>query len=204
MRIGLFGGSFDPPHVGHLLIAQDAIDALQLDLLLVIPAAQQPLKGAGQTDAAHRLAMVRACFEGVPKVVVDPVEITRGGLSYMVDTVENVRERWPLAELHLLVGSDVVPTFSRWKEPERLLGLVRLVVLYRDTAGAVPPHPEIHGGVRAQGLATRRVDVSSTEIRARVRDHRSIRGFVSESVASYIASTGLYLENSRMPERAET
>lgn len=177
---------------------------LQLDRLLVIPAAQQPLKGAEQTPAVHRLAMVRACFEGIPGVEVDPVEITRGGLSFMVDTVEDVRRRWPNAELHLLIGSDVVPTLPRWKEPERLLGMVRLVVLYRDTDGSVPPDPEIHGGGRARALASRRVDVSSTEVRARVREGRSVRGFVSESVATYIESTGLYLQNSRIPDRADS
>ena len=202
MRIGLFGGSFDPPHIGHLLIAQDAIDALALDRLLIVPAASQPLKGADQTQPEHRLAMVRAAFDGIARIEVDPVEITRGGLSYMVDTVDDVRRRWPGAPIHLLIGSDVVPTLSRWKEPERLLGMVRLVVLYRDTAGAVPPHQEIHGGGQATWLATRRVDVSSTEIRARVQDGRSIRGFVPDAVATYIASTGLYLQNSRTSDRA--
>jgi nicotinate-nucleotide adenylyltransferase len=204
VRIGLFGGSFDPPHTGHIIVAQDAIEALGLDVLLVIPAAQQPLKGAEQTAGAHRLAMVRACFGGLPKVVVDPVEITRGGLSFMVDTVEDVRGRWPHAQLHLLVGRDVVPTLTRWKDPERLLGMVRLVVLYRDTVGAGPSSQEIPDGAQVQWLATRRVDLSSTEVRTRVRDGRSIRGFVPESVASYIESTGLYLENSRTPDRAET
>lgn len=203
MRIGLFGGSFDPPHVGHLLVAQDAIDALALDHLLVIPAAQQPLKGLDQTPAVHRLAMVEACFDGVPRLQVDPVEITRGGLSFMVDTVEEVRRRWPSSQLHLLVGSDVVPTLPRWREPERLLEMVQLVVLYRDTNEAVADNTEIPGGGQAQRLATRRVDVSSTEIRTRVRQGLSIRGFVPDSVAAYIASTGLYLEKSRTADRTE-
>ena len=203
MRLGLFGGSFDPPHVGHLLVAQDAIEALALDHLVVIPAARQPLKGEEQTAAGHRLAMVRACFDGVPRTQVDPVEITRGGLSFMVDTVEDVQRRWPSARLHLLIGSDVVPTLPRWKDIDRLLGMVRLVVLYRDTGGAVPAQEEI-GGQMVQVLATRRIDVSSTEIRARVRDGRSIRGFVPDAVATYIASTGLYHENSRAPERADS
>ena len=90
MRLGIFGGSFDPPHVGHLLVAQDAVTALSLDRLLIVPAAQQPLKQGQQTPAADRLAMVQRCFAGVPGLVVDPVEIDRGGLSYMVDTVEGV------------------------------------------------------------------------------------------------------------------
>lgn len=203
MQLGLLGGSFDPPHIGHLIIAQDAMDALALDHLLVIPAARQPLKGHEQTPPEHRLAMVRACFDGVPRVEVDPVEIARGGLSYMVDTVEDVRRRWPVAQLHLLVGSDVVPTLPRWKDPQRLLGMVRLVVLHRDTGGAPPLEQEIHGAQTVRWLSTRRVDVSSTEIRARVRDGRSLKGFVPESVATYIASTGLYHENSRTADRAD-
>jgi nicotinate-nucleotide adenylyltransferase len=205
MRLGLFGGSFDPPHVGHLLMAQDALDALALDRLLVIPAAQQPLKPEDQTVAAHRLAMVRACFEGVPGVEVDPVEIVRGGLSYMVDTVEEVRRRSPDALLHLLVGSDVVPTLPRWQDVDRLLRMVQLVVLSRDVADAsAGAELVVHGGVVARRLATRRVDVSSTEIRARVRSGRSIRGFVPDAVATYIASTGLYREKSRVTDSEET
>lgn len=203
MRLGLFGGSFDPPHNGHLLIAQDAVEALALDHLLVIPAARQPLKDNEQTPPEHRLAMTRACFDGLARIEVDPVEITRGGLSYMVDTVEHVHRRWPESQIHLLIGSDVVPTLSRWKDPERLLGMVRLVVLYRDTNGAVPPHQEIHGSAHVEWLATRRVDVSSTEVRARVRNGRSLKGFVPDAVATYIASTGLYLEKSRTADRAD-
>lgn len=203
MRLGLFGGSFDPPHVGHLLVAQDAIEALALDHLLVIPAAQQPLKNRDQTPAAHRLAMARACFEGVPRTAVDPVEIARGGLSFMVDTVEEVQRRWPQAQLHLLIGSDVVSTLPRWKDAARLLGMVRLVVLSRESGGAPPADQEIHGGAAAEWLATRRVDVSSTEVRTRVRNGQSIKGFVPDTVATYIASTGLYLEKSRTAIRAE-
>ncbi|MBL0891051.1 MAG: nicotinate (nicotinamide) nucleotide adenylyltransferase [Gemmatimonadaceae bacterium] len=196
LRIGLFGGSFDPPHVGHLLMVQDVRDQLALDRLLVIPAAQQPLKGNGQTPAVHRLAMAQACFADIPDCIVDPAEIERGGLSFMVDTVADLRRRWPDADLHLLVGHDVVPTLPRWKDIDRLLTQVQLVVMDRDGAG-VGDHELVHGGVQARRLAVRRVDVSSTEIRARVATGRSIRGFVTDAVATYIASTGLYRENSR-------
>ena len=197
MRVGIFGGSFDPPHVGHLLVAQDALSALSLDRLLIVPAAQQPLKGQ-HASAADRLAMVQRCFDGVPGMVVDPVEIDRGGLSYMVETVESLQRREPTADLHLLIGEDVLATLPRWREPERLRSMVRLVVLRRNTthesattsAGQqpAPDHPVHH-------LATRRVDVSSTEIRERVRAGRSIRGFVTDAVAEYIESTGLYLRD---------
>ncbi len=207
MRIGILGGSFDPPHVGHLLVAQDALDELALDRLVIVPAAQQPLKGGDQTPAANRLAMVQACFGGIPRIEVDPIEIDRGGLSFMVDTVESLRRRWPSATLHLLVGDDVVSTLPRWRDVTRLFAMVQLVVLHRanrghDVAGLTVPLESI-GASTARRLATRRVDMSSTEIRARVRDGRSIRGFVPDSVATYIATTGLYLENSRESSTTE-
>lgn len=207
MRIGILGGSFDPPHAGHLLVAQDALDELALDRLLIVPAAQQPLKGPGQTPAAHRLAMVQACFGGVPRIVVDPIEIDRGGLSFMVDTVEVLRRRWPSAMLHLLVGDDVVSTLPRWRDVTRLLSMVQLVVLHRADRGhdeaALTDTLASVGASTARRLATRRVDLSSTEIRTRVRDGRSIRGCVPDAVATYIATTGLYLQNSRELSTAE-
>lgn len=204
MRLGIFGGSFDPPHIGHLLLAQDAITHLSLDCLAVVPAATQPLKHVHQTSAVHRLAMVRHCFDGVADVVVDPVEIDRGGLSFMVDTVDHFRRLHPSAVIHLLIGQDVVETLPRWREPDRLLSSVQLVVLDRasspDSArrGADSAQetndvePPLAGLASARHLASRRVDVSSTEIRARVRDGRSIRGFVPDAVAAYIASAALY------------
>jgi len=182
------------------MAAIDAMEALSLDRLQVVPAQVQPLKSGVRTDSAHRLAMTEHCFGGLPRVEVDPIEIERGGLSFTVDTVEVYRRQWPSAELHLLVGEDAVAGFARWREPERLLSMVRLVVLSRTiqessnqpAAGASAidqwmPGPPLR-------LATRRVDVSSTEIRARVNEGKTIRGFVPDSVARYIASTGLYLQ----------
>ncbi len=198
MRIGIFGGSFDPPHVGHLLVASDAYEALSLDRMLVIPAGQQPLKRGMRTRAEDRLAMTQLGFRGVAGFEVDPIEIVRGGLSYMVDTVESLRRRWPSAELHLLVGEDAAATFSQWKEPARLHSIAQVVVLRREVASADPvPSPEPANALELpeHQLATRRVDVSSTEIRARVREGRSIRGFVTDAVAEYIVSTGLYLRD---------
>ena len=204
MRIGIFGGSFDPPHTGHLLVAQDAMDALALDRLQVVPAAVQPLKSGQRTSAEHRLAMTRQCFGGLPRVEVDPIEIERGGLSFSVDTVETYRRQWPSAELHLLVGEDAVAGFPRWREPERLLSMARVVVLSRNIAAMTSPNAlassaseewlaSLGGQHPVQRLATRRVDVSSTEIRARVNEGRSIRGFVPDAVAGYIAAHNLYL-----------
>ena len=200
MRMGIFGGSFDPPHVGHLLVAQDARDALQLDQLLIVPAATQPLKHGHSTAAVHRLEMVQRCFDGVPRTVVDALEMERGGLSFMVETVDTLRRRWSSVSLHLLVGEDVVATLPQWREFERLLAMVQLVILARtdvsaNVCGRVVDHSTGRlTSLNAVPLATRRVDVSSTEIRARVRDGRSIRGFVPDAVAAYIASARLYVQ----------
>ncbi len=194
-RVGIFGGSFDPPHIGHLLSVMDAMDALALDRVQVVPAGTQPLKGQGVTAAADRLAMTQACFAGVPRVVVDPIEIQRGGLSYMVDTVKEFRRQWPAADLMLLLGADAASALDRWHAPERLLREVQLIVLNREGAGHEWAEPwRGWADIRPpRRLATRRVDVSSSEIRTRVAAGRPINGFVPASVAAYIAVSGLYL-----------
>lgn len=201
MRVGIFGGTFDPPHVGHLLVAVDALERLGLDRIVVVPAATQPLK-AGEISATadQRLAMARLLVDGDPRFEVDPIEIERGGLSYMVDTLRSLADRWPGAKLSLLTGADVLGTFHRWREPERVRELATLVVLTRDgsggatggTGGEPPTPPSGFPGGPPLFLATRRVDVSSTEIRARVRAGQSIRGFVPEAVAEFIRSARLY------------
>lgn len=203
-RIGLFGGSFDPPHVGHLLVAQDAIEALGLDLLLVVPVARQPLKEGHGASAAHRLAMVRAAFDGVPRVAVDPVEIERGGLSYTVDTVRSVRARHPDAELVLLLGADAAPSWPRWHQAEALAALVRVAVLQRPGVAGGTPAGQAEGRVSGVPpgslvLPSRCVEVSSTEVRERVRAGKSLRGFVPEAVAAYITGSGIYQEDPRGP-----
>lgn len=195
MRLGLWGGSFDPPHIGHLLMAQDAMEALALDRLLVIPTGSQPLKGPQHASAVDRLAMTERCFAGLPNVVVDPIEIERGGLSYTVDTVAALRARWPDATLLLLMGADAAATLSRWREPDRLCAMVEVVVLNRPGEPAASLGATGNKAVPMRRVATRQVEVSSTEIRDRIRSGRSIRGFVTEAVADYIASTGLYLRD---------
>ena len=192
MRLGILGGSFDPPHVGHLLVAQDAVEALQLNRLMVVPAATQPLKRSHTTSAQHRLAMAVHCFGGVAGMFVDPVEIDRGGLSYMVDTVEHFGREFPSAEIHLLVGADVVDSLPRWRDIDRLLNMVRLVVMRRDLPvsdkSSTAASPQLIGNIVE--LNTRVVDVSSTEIRTRIRDGLGIRGFVTDAVAEYIEPQG--------------
>jgi nicotinate-nucleotide adenylyltransferase len=189
VRIGLLGGSFDPPHNGHLLAAGDAFDALDLDRLIFIPAAIQPLKAEQDAAAAeHRLAMVQRLVDDDPRFAASSVEIDRGGLSYTVDTLSAFAAEMPSAELFWLVGADVVRSFARWREPERITELATVVVLER--ADEAPDLASMPGTPRR--LATRRIDISSTEVRRRVREGRSIRGFVPDAVAEYIAAQRLY------------
>lgn len=186
MRVGIFGGTFDPPHVGHFLAAVDAADALALDQVIWLPAAQQPLKtGEGTSDGGHRLAMSRLAAAGDPRFVVDALELERGGLSFMVDSLRTFRARQPEAALFLLLGVDAAALLPKWREPEAVQALAEIVVLTRGGDEVALPH-----GLRS--LSTRRVDISATEIRARVRAGRSIRGFVPDAVADYIAAHGLY------------
>lgn len=197
VRFGILGGTFDPPHIGHLLVAVDAIETLELDHVVLIPAGEQPLKvGATVGTAAQRLDMVHLLAEGDARFEVDPIEIRRGGLSYTVDTLAEYAAREPEAERFFLVGADVLGSFEQWREPERVQQLAHLVVLNRPGPAENDPL-EQWGNVSGAGLPprmlrTRAIDISSTEIRARVRAGRSIRGFVPDAIADYIAAAGLY------------
>ncbi len=204
VRIALLGGTFDPPHVGHLLAASDAVDHLDLDRLVFIPAARQPLKTSlPTTPPDDRLRMVELMASGDGRFAVDEVEIRRTGLSYSVETLEEYARRLPAAERFLLLGGDAFLLLDQWKEPARVVSLARIVVLARDMGEGVAglTENEVTQRVREIGgprvptplrLQSRRVDVSSTEIRARVRAGKSIRGFVADAVAEYIESHGLY------------
>ena len=194
MRLGIFGGSFDPPHVGHLLAAVDAFEALDLDKLVFVPTAKQPLKSEViAAPAHHRLAMVRLLVAADVRFDVDAVEIERAGLSYTVDTLDTFAQRFPSSERFFLVGEDAMAAFGKWKNPQQILKLARVAVLRRPREGesaALERSSDRPNGTIA--LATRLVDVSSTEIRERVRTGKSIRGFVPETVAAFIETERLY------------
>jgi nicotinate-nucleotide adenylyltransferase len=191
VRLGLFGGTFDPPHVGHLLGASDAFDRLHLDRVIFIPAASQPFKqGAVTASTADRLAMLRLSVGSDPRFAVDSIEIDRGGLSYTVDTLDALAARDPESERFLLIGEDLAEQVATWRQAERIADLATIVVLVRgDDVGTGS------GGrstLPLSRIATRRVDVSSSEIRARVRAGLPLTGFVTEAVADYIRSASLY------------
>ena len=200
------GGTFDPPHIGHLLAASDACDQLRLDRLVFVPASQQPLKRHQESaPAQHRLRMVQLMAGGDARFAVDEIEIQRSGLSFTVDTLEEYARRFPDSERFLLLGVDAFGLLDQWREAARVVSLAHLMVLARvsgngamdgeTTVDVVTAKVRAIGGAGAATpgvLDSRRVDVSSTEIRARVREGRPIRGFVTDAVAQYIDSNGLY------------
>jgi nicotinate-nucleotide adenylyltransferase len=190
VRIGVFGGTFDPPHVGHLLVATDAREALELDRLIFVPAGAQPFKVDAPPVASgqERLEMVRLAVAGDANTLVDDAEINRKGLSFTVDTLEQLSGKNPAAELFLLLGEDVLAGFEQWRNPARIRELATLAAVRRSGAGS-PVQPIVPGVLT---VSTRRVDVSSTEIRERRRAGRSIKGFVPESVERFIDERGLY------------
>jgi len=190
VRQGIFGGTFDPPHVGHLLAASDAYEALALDRLLFVPAGVQPFKvGLVTATPAQRRRMLALTIGDDPRFDIDPIELERDGLSYTVDTLEALAASDPRAQRFLLIGDDLADQIATWRTPHRVAELAEIVVLARGGgAGGL----ESRVPVPMRRLATRRVDVSSTEIRARVQAGRSIRGFVTDGVAEFIRSAGLY------------
>ena len=183
MRIGIYGGTFDPVHHGHLILAQQALEEFKLDRLVFVPAAESPFKLHNHTaPASDRLAMLRLAIEGEERFEVDALEIERGGVSYSIDTVKMFRSRDPEAELFFLVGEDNAYRLTEWHRFEELRKLVAFVVLSRSEDFASPEYPVVQ----------RRIEISSTEIRNRVANQESITYLVPESVEHYIEQHQLY------------
>jgi nicotinate-nucleotide adenylyltransferase len=190
MRIGVLGGTFDPPHIGHLLLASDAREALGLDRLIFVPTGAQPFKvdSPPRASGQDRLEMVRLATADDAYYSVDDAEINRTGLSYTVDTLEHLSEKNPGAKLFLLLGEDALAGFEQWRSPERIRELATVAVMRRDGSGK--GSKTLPNGVKE--VSTRRVDVSATEIRDRLAAGKSIKGFVPESVERFIDARGLY------------
>ncbi len=188
--IGLFGGSFDPVHLGHLLVAQAAREELELDRLFFIPAAQSPFKPERQPTAAkERLRLLRLALAGWAWCEVDRQEIGRGGVSFTIETVREYARRFPQAQLFYLIGADHVAQLPKWREAGALAGLAQFAVIPRpgQAEAALPPP------FRGRLLGGFPLAVSSSQIRARVKAGRDISGLVPPAVAEAILNNGLYL-----------
>lgn len=189
MNIGIFGGTFDPPHTGHLIAAQDACEALSLDRFIFVPAADPPHKrGRGVSGARVRLEMLEAAVAGNPTFEVSTIELERSGPSYTVHTLRELSARFDGSTLHLLIGVDQVREFSSWREWEAVLELAQIVMLTR--AGAAEAGQE--APFVRQIVNVTRIDVSSTLVRARVAAGRPIRYLVPDAVEEIIARERLY------------
>jgi nicotinate-nucleotide adenylyltransferase len=183
LRLGLYGGSFDPVHHGHLILARQALEDLSLDRVVFIPAVESPFKpNQSGASAADRLAMVQLAVQGEPAFMVDPIEIEREAPSYTIDTARSYRARYPHDTLFFLVGEDHLEALPKWNEFEELIHLVQFAILSRSDLPLKVEYPVVR----------RRFDLSSTEIRNRVANDLPISYLVPENVLDYIQERNLY------------
>jgi nicotinate-nucleotide adenylyltransferase len=199
MNLGVLGGTFDPPHIGHLMLAEEARLALSLGRVLFVPAGD-PWRKAGRelSPPEHRLAMVRLAVGDDPNYAVSTLEIDREGPSYTLDTLTALHADLPAdSELFFIVGQDSLADLPNWRQPQRIISLARLAVAARaawESAQADALEKEVPGiSQRLVWLDMPRIDISSTAVRERVRQGQSIRYWVPPSVEEYIRQHGLYV-----------
>ncbi len=189
-KLGLFGGSFDPVHLGHLLVAQAAREELGLARRCFIPASQSPFKPDRRpTPAAARVQLLRLALAGREWCEIDLQELQRGGVSYTIDTVRDYARRFPSAELFYLIGADHVPQLLKWRAAEELAQLARFVVIPRPGQ----PQPVLPAPFSGQTLQGFPLGISSSEVRARARAGRALEPLVPAAVAEAIRNNRLYL-----------
>lgn len=196
MRIGILGGTFNPPHLGHLICAQEAYIELELDRVTLIPARIPPHKPVeDEPGPAHRLELCRVAVGDDERFDVSDVEITREGRSYTVDTLELLHSQDPESELFLIVGGDIAAGLPKWRAPERVLSLATLAVAGRRGTSRAEVDEALSGlpgGERTEFFQMPTISVSSTVLRRRVRAGQPIRYYVPDPVVSYIDHHRLY------------
>ncbi len=191
MKIGIYGGTFNPMHIGHLIVSESVREQLLFDRLLFVPSANPPNKSDPTlAPAADRLAMAHLGVESNPEFEISDIETTRGGISYTVDTVNVLSAMYPKASLYLIIGADNLLEFQTWKSPQDILQKVELVVMNR-------PGYALHGAKTdfyrlAKQVNVPQIGISGTDIRRRVKLGRSIRYMVPPKIEEYIRLKGLY------------
>jgi nicotinate-nucleotide adenylyltransferase len=195
-RIGILGGTFDPPHVGHLILGEYSIDALDLTHLLFVPAADPPHKqDRAKTPVEHRLAMLKLAIEGNSRFDLSHIDLDRPGPHYSLDTVKIVSAQFPDAELFFVMGGDSLRDLPKWHHPQELIALCKLAVMRRPGDNL---NPGMHSAVlpdlerRVVMMDTPVLEISSTEIVNRLRQGKSVRYLVPDEVLGYIAEYGVY------------
>jgi nicotinate-nucleotide adenylyltransferase len=195
MRLGLFGGTFDPIHLGHMILAEQCREACKLDQVWFVVAGVPPHKPVGRTAVAHRLEMVRIAIAGHPAFTISEIEAMRPGPHYSVETLESVRRDQPDDDLFFMIGADSLADLPSWREPARITRLATIVVVNRPGIEEIDPanlpdfgpgsHPLVSVTIPPVGIA-------STDLRRRLVEGRSIRYMVPRGVEAYIESQGLY------------
>jgi|APTNR8051073442_1049403.scaffolds.fasta_scaffold00090_75 nicotinate-nucleotide adenylyltransferase len=199
-RVGIFGGSFNPVHTGHLVMAQDALERFGLHKVLWIPAAQPPHKlSQALAPAADRLDMLRLALQDDPRFEVSEEELNRGGVSYTVDTVQRLQTRRPEVQWTLIIGGDTLCELHTWKDIGRLLTLCQIVTVARPGFAADKMDPTLlrlpepwPRKLLADVITGHRVEIASSELRQRIQRGQSIRYLVPEAVERYIRERRLY------------
>ncbi len=191
MKIGFLGGSFDPVHFGHLIAAQDVYEQYHFDRLFLVPAAQAPLKAQEmQSVTEDRLAMLRAACEWDHRLEIADYELNKGGVSYTIDSVRHFRQQFPHDELFWIIGGDQLPLLHKWKDINQLASMVEFIFLERPGHPS-KPHTDIPG-LRLHRCDGHLIEISSSELRQRVRHGRSLNYFCPQKVIAYIESKKLY------------
>ena len=195
MRIGICGGTFDPFHRGHLDPVLAARETMQWDRVIYVPAWRQPFKPERAIAAGpHRFAMAALAIREHAALFLSPIELERGAVSYSVDTLEALHHQYEGASFDWIIGDDNLPDLERWKDPQRLFALARFVVLRREESSPTPFLEQHIAAGRIVFAENNTVQVSSTEIRGRVRAGQTIDALVDPLVARYIHHYGLYNE----------
>jgi nicotinate-nucleotide adenylyltransferase len=187
MKIGIYGGTFDPIHHGHLILAREARERFGFEKVIFVPAAVSPSKSAPAATAQVRLSMLRAAIEDETGFELDECELRRSPPSFTIDTIEDMRTRLRDAQIYYLIGEDNLSTLEKWHRFDDLRKAVRFIVL--DRTGAPPDHP--------YPIVHRKIDISATEIRKRVASGQSIRYFVPQAVEEIIRREEIYQEQAK-------
>ena len=191
MRIGILGGTFNPVHIGHLILAEEAREKLGLDKIIFVPTALPPHKeDLNIAPAADRLKMIKLAIEGNKYFAVSDIEIKRQGRSYTIDTLSELKRKYSRDELYFIIGSDLLKYLNEWKDLTQIIKMVKFLVATR------PGYPLEQIPNYIQTLSIRAVDVSGFEVRQCVRENKSFRYLVPDKVFGYINKRGLYGERS--------
>ena len=191
VQIGVFGGTFDPPHVGHLIVAREALEQLDLDAIWFVPAHRSPFKAEHDSSPPEdRYDMVVRAIRDEVDFDVSRIEIDRDAPSYMVDTLRLLTDAEPTAQWTLLLGADQWTSFDRWRDPSGIAALARIAVMARD--GVDGSHAAAAHAVPWIEVPVPRIDISSSTVRKRVASGRTVRHMIPEAVRAFIESKELY------------